>query len=29
MKSISVHGEKSSEVLNWEQDLDLTYTKVR
>ncbi len=28
LNSVSVHGEKSSDGSNWEQDLDLTYTRV-
>ena len=29
LNTIAVHGEKSSDGINWEQDLDLTFTKVR
>ncbi len=28
LKSITMHGEKSSDGSHWEQDLDLTYTRV-
>ncbi len=28
LRTIALHGEKSADGVNWEQDLDLTFTKV-